>query len=145
MQRLFPPVRTLYETRHVDTGVEYGDVKRVELSIGALGERLNTRVRRHVELPYHNFAIGVDELGTDLDRGFGGEAFVDGANAQDKLGGAELGEFEGGFETQAGVRACDEDGLVGESFGRRGVGRWTPFVPVDCGEEGHDSGGQSIS
>jgi len=134
-------VRTLFEARHVYTGVEYGNIKRLKLGIDALGERLNAWVRRHVELPYLNFAIGVDELGTDLDGGFGGEALVDGANAQNKLGDAELSKFKGGFEAEAGVRAGDEDGPVGESCGGRGAGRWTPFVPVDCGEEGHDTGG----
>lgn len=77
-----------------------------------------------------------------LDGAFGGEAFVEVADREDEFGGAEAGEVAGGFEAEAGVGTCYDDGLGVEG----GVGdRWgDEELGVDLGEDVGERHGEAI-
>lgn len=73
-----------------------------------------------------------DLLGGDL-------AFRDGSDGEDDLGRAALGDLLCGMETEADVRAGDNDGLAGEGeFGVESGGGGS--LRVECGWEGAGSG-----
>ena len=68
-----------------------------------------------------------------MDGAFGGETFVEVADREDEFGGAEAGEVADGFEAEARVGACYDDGLGVEG----GVGDWRgdEELGVELGED----------
>ncbi len=67
-----------------------------------------------------------------------GLAFGYGTGCEDDGGGAEAGEFEGGFEAETAVCAGDEDGVGGE--GGDGVDGGVEFGVDELINEGYEGG-----
>lgn len=70
-------------------------------------------IRREIERPDFDDVVFFAPAAAAgfLDGAFGGETFVEVADREDEFGGAEAGEVAGGFEAEAGVGACHDDGL----------------------------------
>ena len=78
---------------------------------------LDRLIRREIELPHLDDAHTSCRLFDGFFRGF---AFFEVADCEDDFGGVETHKVARCFEAEAGVAACDDDGLAGVLFG--GVG-----------------------
>ena len=83
----------------------------------ALCKFLDRLIRREIKLPHLDDARPSGGL---FDGFFRGLAFFEIADREDDFGGVKTHKVARGFETEAGVAACDDDGLAGVFFG--GVG-----------------------
>lgn len=92
------------------------DIKPLQ-PLRTFGKVLDGLIVREIELPHFDNARSSRRL---LNGFLGPLALFEVADGEDDFGGVEADKVAGGFETEAGVAAGDDDGLVGVFFS--GVG-----------------------